>query len=132
MRDFSKFDTGPKLTMQQEAYIEGCKALDEPPELDKSSIIFIKSVINRHGWVRSRLRSEALSKARVSRGNYQCKACGNLFKAGEVEVDHRYGKHQPDKSNTLEDYLRRSFPPLDYLAVLCKNCHKCKSAATVR
>lgn len=127
-RDFSKFEAGPKLSDKQAAFIEKRASLPEPPPLTKDIEIYIKAVLRRHGWVRSRLRNQALVAARVARGSYKCASCEELFKAGEVEVDHQKSVISPTGSNELADFLRRLFPPIELLAVLCKTCHRHCSA----
>lgn len=123
-RDYSKFEVQEPLSEKQEAFLAKRAKTSEPPPIDKSMEMFVKSVLSRYGWVRSRNRQAALVKARVARGKYRCESCEELFSANDIEVDHKVSKVQPSGSNTLEDWIRRTFCDVNFLAVLCKPCHR--------
>jgi hypothetical protein len=127
VRDFSAFKS-VTLTPEQEEFLAKRDAMTEPPELDKGTIAFIKGVINRHGWLRSKVRQQAYQQARTARGIYQCAACKQGFSQKDTEIDHKFQRVQPNGPNTIEDYCRRTFTDASNLACLCKACHKICSA----
>lgn len=126
VRDFSAFKS-VSLTSEQEEFLAKRDAVEEPPELDKATEAFVKGIINRHGWLRSKVRQQAYQNARVGRGDYKCSMCQGIFKQPQTEVDHLRQRIQPKGPNTINDYCRRTFASPEYLAVLCKACHKIAS-----
>lgn len=127
VRDFSAFKS-VSLTPEQEEFLAKRDAMTEPPELDKGTIAFIKGVINRHGWLRSKVRQQAYQAARTSRGIYQCASCKQGFAQKDTQIDHLRQRIQPNGPNTIEDYCRRTFASPEYLACLCIACHKIATA----
>lgn len=124
-RNFDNFDSGePKLTDKQQAFMDKRAAMPEPPPLDKPTTMFVQNTLRRNGWVKSRVRQSVLVAARISRGIYLCASCGEGFPPGDVEVDHAKSCISPDGPNSIEDFARRLFCPAEYLACLCKNCHR--------
>ena len=115
-----------ELEAKRDNYWEKCKQLEPDDNLSRSTELFIRNIIDRNGWLRSQLRSNAIKKARVERGSYKCGCCGGLFKANELNVDHEFprGYGNPD----LIQYVARTFCSPDRLTVLCVPCHKSKSA----
>ena len=123
-RDFSKFKTEPDVNKEQDEFIKYRDSHGEPPELTKAQEQFVKSVLNRHGWLKSKTRNEVAVKARVARGSYQCQMCQKCVGPGEYQIDHLTPRHSKTNSNDLEDWIRRTFCPASYLACLCVPCHK--------
>lgn len=70
----------------------------------------------------------------MRRVHYKCADCGEMFKRQEVEVDHIEpvipveGIPMNDELPDFNVYIARLFCPEDNLQVLCKSCHKKKSA----
>jgi len=84
----------------------------------------------RSASYRWKFRSEAIKKARVSRGNYRCAMCGkDDLKNGEFAVDHV----EPVVALTgwdgdLDTYIRRMFVKTEGWQILCKDpCHTIKT-----
>lgn len=80
--------------------------------------------------------SEAMDRAKVSRGLWSCAHCKEHFKKHEVQKDHI----QPvvsvneDKQNDMNSYVETLFCEPENIQILCKNCHSLKSSveATLR
>lgn len=99
------------------------------------------------GWVKIKLRrfsmywpgrSEAIKRARIDRGIYECFDCSKRCKKGEYELDHKIpvipldGKIMRDddrKRLNFNKYIDRLFVGPDGWAVRCKNCHESKTAS---
>lgn len=87
----------------------------------------------RQVWQWSPERREALSASRISRGNYQCATCRNLFAATQIEIDHIIpvgrtpGARGSDPSDTWDRFVKRLFCAPENLQVLCEPCHKAKT-----
>lgn len=96
------------------------------------------------GFIRNALRNankrypprfEALAKAKhkVDWGRiktaYKCAKCKQLFSAKEVEVDHIVPAGSLKCYADLPSFVERMFCEVDGLQVLCKSCHKDKTAA---
>ena len=73
--------------------------------------------------------SEAMSRAKVSRGLWMCAICLGHFKKNEVQKDHI----QPvvsvnaDKVNDINSYVETLFCEPENIQILCVSCHKIKS-----
>lgn len=98
------------------------------------------------GFIRSGLRSkftrwppkyEALLAARRNVGakktsrqkyEYKCAECKKWFKGKEVEVDHIVPAGSLKCGDDLAGFVERVFCGKDKLQVLCKPCHKAKTA----
>jgi hypothetical protein len=104
----------------------------------------VKKPINIDAFVKIKLRrasvmwparNEAKSRARVSRGNYKCEACGSIKKAKEIELDHKdpvvplTGQIMRLDGSRIDynAYIDRLFCPADGFSVLCINCHTSKT-----
>ena len=94
----------------------------------KDRRIFVSK--NREAFFFMKLRREALSKARIKRGVYQCYKCKRGYKLPSMEVDHRVAvinpleaKHPPAIEYSF--IVKRLYNPLN-LQVLCKSCHAAK------
>ena len=61
--------------------------------------------------------------------HYLCASCEDEFTSKDVEVDHIKPVIDPKKGfTTWDDYVARLFCGKDNLQVLCKTCHKEKTA----
>lgn len=77
--------------------------------------------------------SEARRLARKERGLYLCAMCKELFKAKEVQVDHRNPVIDVKEGwQNWDTYIERLFCDVDQLDVLCTTCHDVKSAHEVQ
>ncbi len=73
-------------------------------------------------------RTEALKKARISRGVYKCNICAEEFKRKEIQVDHIIPV--VDVKEGFVDwntYIPRMFPEEGGFQVICKPCHTIKT-----
>jgi len=88
---------------------------------------FVKGLLRR-GTFHWRARTEAMQAARVSRGQYRCAMCQDLFKAGEVDLDHIEPVVDPKTGfTTWDDYINRLFCEADKFQVICHGCHDHKT-----
>ena len=79
----------------------------------------------------------AVAEERGPRGGkrFKCNCCGELFAQKEIQVDHIETVIPLDMSldtMTLADLYKRINCSVDNLQVVCKTCHKKKSAAEVK
>lgn len=128
MSKFDKFkisDEEEELEEARNAYWEQCKNAPVPSKLDHATAIWAKSVIDRNGWLRSKLRSSAIQRARVSRGVYECQCCRGKFKLPECDVDHAIPKGLVAK--TMDEYVMMCLNPDVVVNLICKKCHKVKT-----
>jgi 5-methylcytosine-specific restriction endonuclease McrA len=58
--------------------------------------------------------------------HYLCVACGDSYPQKNVQVDH---KEPIGPTTTWDEFIEKLFCEADNLQVLCKPCHKIKSAA---
>ena len=73
-------------------------------------------------------RSEALSRARVERGIYQCQLCLEQFRKKDVVLDHISPVVSVKNGWTnWDDFINRLFCQADGYQVLCNNCHDSKT-----
>lgn len=80
-------------------------------------------------------RTEAMKKARRpsklsdkrTKWQYKCAHCKKWFKRKQVQLDHITPKGRYSKE-TFFDWLDKLFCPADGFQVLCKPCHKKKTA----
>lgn len=72
---------------------------------------------------------EAKRRARVDRGQYLCAACGNIYRAKEVHLDHIDPVIALTGYVSLDIYCERLFCGVENLQVLCLNCHDKKTKA---
>ena len=63
------------------------------------------------------------------RFEYPCTACKKMFKRADVEVDHIKPAGSLKDYDDLPEFTRTLFCEADNLQVLCKTCHKEKTAA---
>ena len=89
---------------------------------------YIRSAL-RKVWLYSQERRDALGKARVQRGIYQCGKCSHYFNSGEVEIDHIIpvgaspGSRYATSETNWDDWIGRLFCDPSNLVVLCRECH---------
>lgn len=92
---------------------------------------------NLNSFVKATLRSASLrwwsreavfKRIKVDRGQYRCEECKEIFKRGEIQIDHiepvidiRLG------FTTWDDYIMRLFVEPDKLQGICKACHDGKT-----
>lgn len=71
--------------------------------------------------------NEAMTKARRSRGIYECADCGKHFGRKEVQRDHKSPVVPVTGWDNLEQYAQRLLCEEGGISVLCKGCHKKKT-----
>ena len=91
------------------------------------------------GFIRSALRSafqkypvKYHAKKRAMRdteegARYECAACNELFRSGEVQVDHVVPCGSLKTYEDLPQFVERMFCEVDGFQVLCKPCHQTKT-----
>ncbi len=89
---------------------------------------FLLSQLRRISWKWPSF-GEAKRLARVSRGHYLCAKCGNIYRAKEVQLDHRNPVVPIGGWDGLEGYCNRLFCAVEDLQVLCTTCHNTKTQA---
>jgi 5-methylcytosine-specific restriction endonuclease McrA len=73
-------------------------------------------------------RKEAIKKARVSRGLYECAKCNGHFRHGEFQLDHVNPVDDPHTGFvSWDDYISRLFVAVDLWQILCTQCHAAKT-----
>lgn len=92
--------------------------------MEKATINYIKASLRRT-WGRSKQRQAALKSAKVSYGKYKCCCCLGIFQRKHIEVDHIIPVGRFKDFNT---FIERLFCPSNGLAILCRGCHKKKTA----
>lgn len=76
-------------------------------------------------------RKLAYTSARVSRGQYTCAHCKNIFRPKEIDLDHIDPVINPQTGFVdWNTYITRLFIPQNGYQVLCKRCHKTKTHDT--
>ena len=102
-------------------------------EMTKKRLSTDQSLLKNHlriVFTFSKVKVQALSKARKSRGKYQCARCRDLFTKQNVEVDHILGFDPKKKFDNLTAYgkaLIERFFEEENLQVLCRFCHRQKT-----
>lgn len=128
MSKFSKFSISTEeeeLEKARNEYWERCQLAPIPAELDRATSVWVKSLIDRNGWLRSKLRNQAVQRARVARGVYECQCCRGTFAAAQGEVDHAIPKGYV--ATTLDEYAKLCLNPDVVTNWICKPCHKVKT-----
>jgi 5-methylcytosine-specific restriction endonuclease McrA len=124
---FDKFkieETEQELERLRDEYWEKVKRAPKPGSVDKATELWIRNVIMRHGWLRSKLRSSVIQAARIERGRYRCACCKGEFKSTEIEVDHKYSRVGFEGEVTLQEFVNNTFCSPEGLSALCKSCHR--------
>lgn len=96
---------------------------------------FIRSALRR-AWSKYPVKYQVLQEARKpydgddkrTKWLYQCRSCKNWFKTKEVEVDHINNAGSLKDYSDLPAFVERLFCGKENLQVLCKQCHKKKTA----
>lgn len=91
----------------------------------KTTIAYIKAALRRT-WGRSKQRSGALNAAKISYGIYRCYECKLPHRRKNIDVDHII---PVGRFTTFDLYIERLFCDTSGLRVLCKPCHKVKTAS---
>lgn len=68
-------------------------------------------------------------RAAMREGGYECASCNELFKSGEVQVDHIVPCGSLKSYADLAGFAERMFCEVDGFQVLCKECHQDKTNA---
>ncbi len=92
---------------------------------------------DKKGWIKNALRrasykfpprNSAKINARVERGKYKCQKCNEIFRNGEVQLDHVEPVVNPETGFVdWNDFIERMFPDLSGWSLLCLSCHQEKS-----
>ena len=92
----------------------------------------------RSSWLIQQLRrisvrwpevTKAKARARISRGVYECALCKEEFGVKHIQVDHRNPVVDPYTGFTgWDNFIKRLFVDAEDLQILCKPCHKTKTA----
>ena len=88
--------------------------------------IFVISTLRRASY-RWPSRTEALMKARVSRGIYKCSLCDGEFGRKEIQVDHIEPVIPLEGWVGWDSFIDRLYCKSEGLSILCKPCHKTKT-----
>ena len=94
---------------------------------------FIRTTLRR-AFTRYPVKYQVMNAARrIVEGKrhkyeYQCACCNEWFKGTEVQVDHIIGCGSLKEYSDLPRFVETLFCEADNLQVLCKPCHKTKTA----
>ena len=100
------------------------KKVKSPEQIRKD---FVIATLRRASY-RWFSRSEALTRARISRGVYKCEMCLQPFPKKEVHLDHIHPIVPVTGFDTWDGYIERLFCNVDGFSVLCENCHYAKTS----
>lgn len=112
--------------------------MDDMSFLDPKTLILIDKAIrksfNQNSLEMALILQRGKSNEVGPRGGarFQCKGCNQLFGRGDIFVDHVQPVVPVNismASMTLQMYYERCFTTADNLQLLCKSCHKNKTAA---
>lgn len=83
----------------------------------------------RSASYRWKFRSEAIKKARKSRGLYECAICKTELKNGEYVLDHKEPVVPLEgwDGKDWTQYIRRMFCKTEGFQLICEPCHDVKS-----
>lgn len=130
MGKFDKFKVSSEeeqLEEAREAYYQLVSSAPKPGPIDRATELWLRSVIMRSAWLRSKLRSSVVQRARIARGQYECACCKGVFKSQEIEVDHGYQRVGFDGDVSLKDFIDNTFCDPKYLFAVCKPCHRART-----
>lgn len=94
---------------------------------------FIRSGL-RSKWMRwppryvAKANVKRTVKGKRHKSEFQCAECSKWFKDGEVQIDHIEGCGSLKSFDDLPQFVEKLFCESDGLQVLCKPCHKIKTA----
>lgn len=101
--------------------------------MDPKTEKYIKAALRRiWGWYseRKKARNRALVRKDMTGEWFRCEQCGATpVERRGVEIDHVEEVANPAGWDGWGPYIERLFCPADGLMVLCRPCHKGKSAA---
>lgn len=109
--------------------------------LPKKDIALVKNSVRaaiRKSFTRSEYYKAFLEIHRIEwykgkrlRVSFKCAACSQKFSGSEIQVDHisQIGKGVYNGPQDAERFYKLVFCSYDNLQILCKPCHKIKSAA---
>lgn len=92
--------------------------------MDKETIDFVKKGLRALSYKYS-ARTAAKRLARTGRNQYTCACCGGTFGNKEIQLDH---KIPVGTLITWDEYIKKLFCAVNGFQVLCKPCHKAKTA----
>ena len=102
---------------------------------EKAQMQMLREAV-RKVWMRHPVKLLKLNMARVPDTNpdtrtkwiYECEHCKSLYKAADVEIDHKVGNHSCKTVDELVGYAEAILKVHgDDLQVLCKDCHAVKT-----
>lgn len=89
--------------------------------------------ILRRQWKKTPMVSIARQKARLAVGRYQCAFCMKLFSDKQIQIDHINPVVEVNSGFiNLDEFAKRLFCDDSNLQILCKPCHKEKTASENR
>jgi 5-methylcytosine-specific restriction endonuclease McrA len=106
--------------------------VDVSPKDEQQLLKYLLSRLQQiWGW--SECRKSALKRCErwTAEGlRWECESCGKLCRREERDVDHVIARgSRPKLLSEFETYVRRTIVLPEQLKVLCKPCHKPKTAA---
>ena len=131
MSKFDKFkisDEEEELEEARNAYYELVSKSPKPAPVDRATELWLRNVVMRSGWLRSKLRSGVVQAARIERGKYRCACCKGVFKANEIQVDHGYQRVGFETDVTFKEFIDNTFCDPKHLHAVCIPCHKARTA----
>jgi len=95
---------------------------------NKNKYAFAKAALRRvSSWWWA--MSEAMDRAKVSRGVWKCAHCDGHFKKNEIQKDHIKPVVSTDGGvNDMNTYIETLFCEPENIQILCKPCHQVKSS----
>lgn len=123
------------------------KPWEEYPHIWKTEgayLSFVRGGIRRYLWSKNPVKLEfekevtvkipntnAASKKRFPMVNgYRCASCDGLFKAKEVQCDHKVGEHSLRSLDDIQSFVKGIvMVRKEDLQMLCKYCHEVKTYA---
>jgi hypothetical protein len=111
---------------------------------ESSFISWVRGGLRKGLWNRHPIKLELIKRTRIkaplgkpNKKNPEglvwankCSACKGVFRAKDINVDHRIGNHKLTSSADLEAFIKAIvWVGFDDLAIICVDCHKLKSHA---
>ncbi len=111
---------------------------------ESAYLSFIRGGIRRYLWSKNPVKLEFEKESQVLIPNdnpksskrfpqvkgFKCNHCGGLFKANQVQCDHRTGEHSLRSTSEIQSFIEGIvFIKKEDLQMLCKPCHAIKSYA---
>ena len=97
-------------------------------KVNKNKYAFAKAALRRvSSWWWA--MSEAMDRAKVSRGVWACAHCKGHFKKNEIQKDHISPVVSTNgEKNDMNTYIETLFCEPENIQILCKACHGIKTA----